>query len=233
MEKKAIFRALKFCIFAGIIISGYALLRFSRCSEYLDPERLRTFISSWGERAPFIFVGISALRPIILFPASILTVVAGVLFGSITGTLYAVFGSTLGAVVAYFFSKLLGSGFVHLLFGNQLIRIESVLHEQGIRIIFFLRLIPIIPFDLVNYASGLVRVNFFNYLTGTFLGLIPATFAYTFLGDSLKKLYSFQFFLSILVFILLIYLPYVYERKRSKSGKPSILDIKRGKNEND
>jgi uncharacterized membrane protein YdjX (TVP38/TMEM64 family) len=233
MEIKTIFRAVKFFLFAGIIVSGYVLLRFSRCSEYLEPERMKNFIASWGSSAPLIFIGISAFRPIILFPASILTVVAGILFGTITGTLYAVFGSTLGAVVAYFFSKLLGSGFVHLLFGNQLLRIESPLHEQGMRIIFFLRLIPIIPFDLVNYASGLVKVNFFNYLTGTFLGLIPATFAYTFLGESLKKLYSFQFFLSILVFILLIYLPYVYEKKRNRDGRPSILDIKRGKDEDD
>ncbi len=148
MAHKAIFRAVKFFLFICIIFSGYAFLRFSRCSEYLDHERLKTFIASWGESAPLIFIGISALRPIILFPASILTVVAGLLFGSITGTIYAVLGSTLGAVVAYFFSKLLGSGFLHLLFGNQLLKIEAPLHEQGVRIIFFLRLIPIIPFDL-------------------------------------------------------------------------------------
>lgn len=229
MEQKTIFRIVKFSLFAGIIIFGYAFLRFSRCSEYLDHERLKTFIASWGESAPLIFIGISAFRPIILFPASILTVVAGLLFGSITGTIYAVFGSTLGAVVAYFFSKLLGSGFVHLLFGNQLLRIESPLHEQGVRIIFFLRLIPIIPFDMVNYASGLVKVNFLNYLTGTFLGLIPATFAYTFLGESLKKLYSFQFFLSIIFFVLLIYFPILYEKKRKRDGKPSLIDIRKEK----
>ncbi len=233
MEKRTIFRTIKFVIFISIIISGYLFLRFTKCSEYLDPERLKTLIASWSEHAPVIFIGISALRPLVLFPASILTLVAGMLFGSVIGTLYATIGSTMGAVVAYFFSKLLGSEFIHLLFGNYLLRIESVLYEQGIRVIFLLRLIPVIPFDLVNYASGLVKVNFFQYVTGTFLGLIPATFAYTFLGESLKKLYSFQFFLSILVFFLLIYLPYVYEKKRSKDGKPSILDMKKGEDEND
>lgn len=233
MEKRAVFRTIKFILFASIIISGYLLLRFTRCSEYLDPERLKNFIASWSDRAPVIFILISALRPLVLFPASILVIVAGLLFGTFAGTLYAVVGSTAGAIVAYFFSKLLGSGFIYLLFGNQLLRIESVLHEQGIRIVFLLRLIPIIPFDLVNYASGLVKVKFVNYVTGTFLGLIPATFAYTFLGESLKKLYSFQFFLSILVFVLLIYLPYVYEKKRSKKGKTSLLDIKIRKEEDD
>ncbi len=180
-----------------------------------------------------MFIGICALRPLVLFPASILTLVAGMVFGSVAGTLYAVIGSTMGAVVAYFFSKLLGSEFIHLLFGNYLLRIESVLYEQGVRVIFLLRLIPVIPFDLVNYASGLVRVNLLQYVTGTFLGLIPATFAYTFLGESLKRLYSFQFFLSILVFFLLIYLPYVYEKKRSNGGKSSILDMKKGKGGDD
>jgi len=226
MEKRKFFRTVRFIFFAGVIISGYIFFRFSRCSKYMNPEELRNFISSWGGNAVVIFLGISALRPIFLFPASILTVVAGLVFGTLTGTLYAVLGSSIGAVVAYFFSKFLGSGFLYMWFGNQLRTIEMMLNEQGIRIIFLLRLIPIVPFDLVNYAAGLVKVNIMNYIVGTFLGLIPATFAYTFLGDSLKKLYSFQFFLSILVFLLLIYLPIVYERQRKKNGKPSLMDIK-------
>lgn len=229
MEKNKFIRIGKFLLFVAIIIAGYLFLRFTKCSQYLDPEKLRSFIASWGSRAPSIFIAISVIRPVFLFPASILTVVGGILFGSITGTIYAVAGSTLGAVVAYFLSKILGSDFIQVIFGSQLLRMESILSEQGFRIIFVLRLIPVIPFDLVNYASGLVRVKFLYYVGGTALGLVPATFAYTFLGESLKKLYSFQFFLSIIFFVLLIYIPILYERKRKKDGKSSLIDIKKGK----
>lgn len=229
MEKKRIFRIGKFLLFVVIIISGYFFLRFTRFSQYLDPEKLRSFIASWESMAPSVFIAISAIRPVFLFPASILSIVGGILFGSLLGTLYAVAGSTLGAVVAYSLSKILGSDFIHIIFGNQLLRIESILSEQGIRIIFVLRLIPVIPFDLVNYASGLVRVKFLDYVTGTALGLVPATFAYTFLGESLKRIYSFQFLLSIIFFILLIYIPIQYERRRKMAGKPSLIDIKKEK----
>lgn len=232
MNKRGIYRTIKFVLFLCVLLCGYIFLRVTRCSEYLDPERLMDFLSSWEERSPIIFIAISSIRPVFLFPTSILIIASGILYGKILGTLYGVAGSTLGAVVAYFFSRMLGSDFVQLIFGARLHQMESILSAQGLRIIFILRLIPVVPFDLVNYASGLVRVNFLQYVGGTFLGLIPATFAYTFLGESLKKLYSFQFFLSIFFFIVLIYLPLLYEQRRRKEGKPSLIDIS-GKKEKD
>jgi len=224
---------MKFFLFLAILICGYVIMRHSRCSAYLDPEKIKNIMDSMGKWAPFTFISIYALRPIVLFPASILTVAGGISFGPVTGTLYSVIGATAGAVLALFVARMLGRDFILLVFGDRLSGIESAISMQGTRIFFILRLIPVMPFDIVNYTAGLMRIRLSQYILGTVSGLIPATFVYTYFGDSLRKIYSIQFFLSLLLFVFLIAAPYLYEKNRKKKGMSSIMDLGRKNNDND
>ncbi len=134
----------------------------------------------WG---PVAFVGGYALAAVAFVPGSLLTLAAGAIFGLGKGTALVLIAATLGASAAFLVSRYLARGFVERrLAGNErFAAIDRAIGTQGRKIVFLLRLSPIVPFNLLNYALGLTRVRFADYLVAS-IGMLPGTLLYVYYG---------------------------------------------------
>jgi uncharacterized membrane protein YdjX (TVP38/TMEM64 family) len=134
----------------------------------------------WG---PAIFIGGYALAVVAFVPASLLTLAAGAIFGLLEGTAYVFAAAMLGSALAFLVSRYVARGAVEQrLQGNdRFAAIDRAVGEQGRKIVFLLRLSPVFPFNLLNYALGLTRVRFPDYVLAGF-GMLPGTLLYVYSG---------------------------------------------------
>lgn len=144
----------------------------------------------WGLLA---YLGVYLIRPIVLFPASILTIMGGVLFGPVVGVIAVVIAANTSAMIAFGIGRLLGKppgaedddeeeageSFVA--------RWSTKLRENSFETVFITRLI-FLPYDLVNYVCGALRITWTSFLLATALGSIPGTISFVLLGASLERI---------------------------------------------
>jgi uncharacterized membrane protein YdjX (TVP38/TMEM64 family) len=149
------------------------------------------WINELGWLAPVLFIIIYCISTILFLPTMVLTLAGGALFGPIIGTVLNLIGATFGAACSFLITR-------HLLFnwftrkrGNRLNKLIAGVDQKGWIFVAFLRLFPIIPFNLVNYGLGVTGIKFRLYLIITFIFLIPAEIIYTYFGyagmDALSK----------------------------------------------
>ncbi len=136
----------------------------------------------WG---PIVFIVGYAIAVVAFVPASLLTLAAGAVFGLGPGTAYVIVAATTGASLAFLVSRYLARGAIERrLDGNaRFAAIDRAVGNQGRRIVFLLRLSPVFPFNLLNYALGLTRVRFVDYFIAS-LGMLPGTFLYVYSGKA-------------------------------------------------
>jgi uncharacterized membrane protein YdjX (TVP38/TMEM64 family) len=150
-------------------------------------EALRTRIDALGAWAPLVFVAAYALGAVLFLPGSVFTVAGGVLFGPWLGTLLNLIGATLGATAAFFIARYLASDWVAARAGGRLGRLVHGVEREGWRFVALTRLVPLFPFNLLNYALGLTRIPALQYVLASFVCMAPATFAYTWIGHAGAK----------------------------------------------
>ena len=141
------------------------------------------WVDGFGALAPVVFIAGFALGTTALVPASIFTMAAGVLFGVFRGTIYAFLGASLGAMLSFLISRYVARRTVkrRLSADVRYTRIDRAIRSHGFKVVFLLRLSPVFPFAIINYALGLSRVRFVDYLAGS-VGLIPPTWLYVYNG---------------------------------------------------
>ncbi len=152
-----------------------------------DPAALADRVRSLRERryvAP-LFVGLYALATAIALPGSILTIAGGAIFGFTLGSLLNWAGASLGAMLAYLLARNLGFDAVRRLLGKRADRVTELAGAHGFTTVLRLRLVPVVPFNVLNFAAGFAGVRFRDYMLGTLLGLIPGTAVYTYFADAL------------------------------------------------
>lgn len=165
----------------GIVAIALLMLFASRAGRLLP--MLVSWTDGWGLWGPPLFIGLYAVATIALVPASFLTVASGALFGLVWGTVYAFVGATLGATGAFLTSRYLVRERVERrMQGNRRFRrIDRAIQRQGRKVVFLLRLSPIFPFGLLNYALGLTRVRTVDYVLAS-VGMLPGTLLYVYPG---------------------------------------------------
>jgi uncharacterized membrane protein YdjX (TVP38/TMEM64 family) len=168
------------------------------------------FFGTWGSLSVLIFLGLLAIRPLILVPGSWLAPVAAFLFGPLYGTLYKVVGETIAACVAFGFAKFGLARRIGVRSRPQsqhlLARLDRALERRSFLTVLGLRLNLGIPYDALNFGLGFTRVRFMSYVAGTFIGIVPGTLAYVFLANSAMEgdmLKAALWILGILLMILL------------------------------
>ncbi|MFQ5527998.1 MAG: TVP38/TMEM64 family protein [Thermoanaerobaculia bacterium] len=146
-------------------------------------------VESLGVWGPLVFIAGYAVATVGFIPGSLLTLAAGAIFGLMKGTIFVFFGASIGAAGAFLVARYVARGWVeHKLESKPRFRtIDRAVAEQGRKIVFLLRLSPIFPFNLLNYALGLTKVRFVDYLLACF-GMIPGTFLYVYYGKALGSL---------------------------------------------
>lgn len=143
------------------------------------------WISGLGVIAPVIFITIYILACVLLLPGSILTLGAGIVFGVVEGSIVVSIGSTIGAACAFLVGRYLVRGWVTgKIAGNEKFKaIDEAVAGEGWKIVLLTRLSPVFPFNLLNYAFGLTKVSLKQYFLASWLGMIPGTVMYVYIGS--------------------------------------------------
>jgi uncharacterized membrane protein YdjX (TVP38/TMEM64 family) len=160
--------------------------------ESLQTASLERELERFGPWAPILFALLYSFATVLFAPGSILTVTGGALFGPLWGTLWNLTGATFGATMAFLIARYLGSDWVARRAGERLARLIRGVEEEGWRFVAFVRLVPLFPFNLVNYGFGLTRIRLGEYVLASFLCMAPGAVAYTYLGYAGREAASGQ-----------------------------------------
>src|SRR5438477_11264766 len=176
--------------FLVILIGLLLAARFLPVQQWLRSSN--DWVGKMGIAGIFIFIAVYAAATVLLAPGVILTIGAGFAFGLWKGFLAVSAGSTFGAALAFLVARSIARDRIEAMAkGNDRFqRIDSAISTQGAKIIFLLRLSPVIPFNLSNYFYGLTGVKFWPYVFATWLGMMPATFLYVYIGTAGKEAVS-------------------------------------------
>jgi uncharacterized membrane protein YdjX (TVP38/TMEM64 family) len=148
---------------------------------------VRPWIERQGGWAPVVFILGYAVAELFFVPALPLTLLGGLAFGPLRGTLYVSVGATAGAALAFLAARYAARGLVEgwIARSPRLRRLDAAVTRHGWRILMLTRLVPLFPFNLQNFAYGLTRIRFVPYVLLTWVCILPATAAFTLAGDAL------------------------------------------------
>jgi uncharacterized membrane protein YdjX (TVP38/TMEM64 family) len=186
---------LKLLVFAGVVVAGVLLLRYTPLGGFLTRQGIQENVELLRDNpwAPLVFVPAYAAAVGLGMPGTVLTLAGGAVFGLWWGTLFNWMGATTGAVLAYLLARFLGREGIEDLLGDRtrrwpaLEKLDRAVKEHGFRGLFTLRLIPLFPFNALNFGSGLLGMPLSSYALATALGIVPGTFVYTMFADALLE----------------------------------------------
>lgn len=197
---------------AVVIVIGL-LLWINQRYLNIRPLEIRAWILSFGLYAPLIYVVLYTVRPLILFPASIMTLGGGLAFGPFWGTVLSVIGASGSAAVAFLVARKLGKNIAAKDWQGRGEKIQEQLEVNGFYYILLLRFIPFFNFDMISYLAGVSKVGFTPFMVGTAAGVIPGTFAYVFLGASLAEPSLTVILSAVGLFVLISLVPLLLRNK--------------------
>lgn len=211
------------------LIALVAVLKLSGASQYLDPQRLQEWISSYGLWAPVIFILLYSIAPVLFLPGLPLTILAGLVFGPILGVVYAIIGATIGASLAFLIARYTARDWVSgKLTAPRWKKLDKDVARHGWKVVAFTRLIPLFPFNLLNYAFGLTNIRLSHYVLTSFICMLPATIAFISLSSSLGQLLKGQVSAELIVGIALLaalsLLPTLWKKHGAKKNGQSPSD---------
>lgn len=148
----------------------------------LDVAALEAQIGNLGALAPLAFMVIYALATVLFVPGMVFSLIGGALFGPFWGTLYNLLGASLGATLAFLAARYIASDWVARKSAGRLKQVITGVEAEGWRFVALTRLVPLFPFNLLNYALGLTRIRLAHYVLATLICMAPGAAAYTWLG---------------------------------------------------
>lgn len=226
MKKKLIVNLTKLSLGLGIVILVWWLVRCQCISlESLTPAGIRDYIQGFGRAAAFVYVIAYALNTVsILPPIAILSLTAGIAFGKGWGAVLLMSGAMLGTSATFFISRIFGRTFIERLAKGRLKNLDDLLERRGFLTILFFRVVPLLPYEVLNYASGLSKIKFRDYFLATFLGLIPGVVVSAFFGGALGEIksigdiFSLKFGIAVLALLIVIAIPLLYKYIKRRKG---------------
>jgi uncharacterized membrane protein YdjX (TVP38/TMEM64 family) len=169
---------------AGILVIGalFTALRFLPVGEYLN--QFNAWVAGLGAPGYFLFILVYIVAAVLFIPGSVLTLGAGFAFGLLWGTVAVSLAATTAAALAFLIARyLLREKFEARIAGNpKFSAVDRAIGQEGGKIVFLLRLTPVMPFSLGNYLFGLTAVKFWPYTLASWVGMIPGTLLYVYLG---------------------------------------------------
>jgi uncharacterized membrane protein YdjX (TVP38/TMEM64 family)/rhodanese-related sulfurtransferase len=153
-------------------------------------EEVLVWVEGAGVWGPVVFALVYALGTVLVVPGLALTFAGGALFGPFLGTAVNVLGATLGASGAFLIARYLGAEWVEHRIGGRLRQVRDGIDREGWRFVAFVRLVPLFPFVLLNYALGLTRIPLGQYVVTSLICMLPAAAAYTWLGHAGREVFT-------------------------------------------
>lgn len=214
--KAELIRGLVFVLIVAGIVLGY-LYR-----DLLNVDALESWVVDAGIAGPFIFMLLYIIGTVLFFPGAVLTLAGGAIFGPVWGTLYNLTGATIGAGIAFLLARYLASDWVEKKAGGRLAQLKGGVEEEGWRFVAFVRLVPLFPFNVLNFALGLTRIKFWHYLVTSYICMFPGAVAYTYLGYAGREAAAGgdgliqKGLLALALIAVSLFLPRVIKRMRNK-----------------
>lgn len=202
-----------------VAVAVALVIWLSRSVLDVDANDLRNWILSFGVWAPIMYIIIYTIRPLVFFPASVLSIAGGLAFGAWMGTLYTIVGATLGAMLSYYVAKTVGKSLVKKEWTGNAAKIQAQMEQNGFLYVLLFRLIPVINFDLISYMAAIAKVRFTSFALATLIGIIPGTFAYNFLGSSFVSGNPRTIFFAVVVFAVLTVVPILIRNRWNRKQK--------------
>jgi uncharacterized membrane protein YdjX (TVP38/TMEM64 family) len=204
------------------IVAGIAILLVSFGLYFLwgrdlfdnfTVERIEEFVAGFGSFAPLAYIVLLALSIIISqIPNIPLAIASGMLFGTFWGGIYSMIGGMLGAVACFSIARLLGIAFIRKIIGKIPCFTEQCKEKHLALLVFLSRLLPFFSFDLVSYCAGLTNIKAGTFLIATFLGMIPMTFLFTYLGGEIRIHSSVSLILNGIALLVFLVLPLLVKK---------------------
>ena len=180
---KSVWLRLKLVIAVIIVIILVAAFQYFHIQELL--KKSLDWVAGLGPSGPLLFIGIYVLACVLFIPGSILTLGAGIIFGVVKGSIIVSISATLGASCAFLAGRYLARDWVaKRIEGSPKFKaIDEAVAKEGWKIVGLVRLSPIFPFNLLNYAFGLTRVSLRHYFFASWIGMLPGTVMYVYIGS--------------------------------------------------
>jgi uncharacterized membrane protein YdjX (TVP38/TMEM64 family) len=158
--------------------------------DALDIAALDARVRDAGAWGPAFFTGAYAVATVLSLPGAFLTLAGGALFGPVWGTFYSLTGATIGATAAFAITRYAASDWVKRRAGGWVLRLIDGVEQEGWRFVAFVRLVPLLPFNLLNYALGLTRIRLVHYMLASYVFMLPGALAYTYLGYAGREAFA-------------------------------------------
>ncbi len=154
------------------------------------PAQLQALIQKAGLWAPLGYIALYAVGTLALLPSTPLNISGGLLFGPWWGILWTSMGAVVAAAIAFFFSRTVGRPTMEKRLAGRWQTMDAEIHRGGLFYMFAIRLIPVMPYGIVNFAAGLTSIRFRDFLIGTILGTVPSVLPFVLVGSSGVKALS-------------------------------------------
>jgi uncharacterized membrane protein YdjX (TVP38/TMEM64 family) len=172
----------KWLVVAALLIAASAAWSFLPLGEWI--KSFTAWVEKLGPLGVVVFVAIYAVATVLFLPGSLLTVAAGLVFGLLIGTLAASAGSIIGASCAFLIGRYFARSRIEAMAkrDEKFRAIDQAIGREGWKIVALLRLSPLIPFNASNYFYGITAVSFWPYVLASWIGMLPGTVLYVYLG---------------------------------------------------
>jgi pyruvate/2-oxoglutarate dehydrogenase complex dihydrolipoamide dehydrogenase (E3) component len=208
----------KFIILIAIIAIGILISFQFGLKDKLSVEKIRNFIQSAGAWGPLLYMLTYGFTSIIMFPAALLSTASGTIWGPYLGTFYTVIGATISSSIPFLIARLLGRTVAEKMLkkANKIDMCDRFVSKNGFVAVLVMRLIPIFPWDVVNYGSGLCGIRFRDYILATLIGIIPGSFTYNLAGSSIEQPGWTKFILIAVLVAVMIGISRIYKMFSTK-----------------
>lgn len=175
----------------------------------LSPQQIQQALAELGLWAPLAYVGLFTVLPAFFFPVAVLALAGGLLFGLWQGAVWTFVGAMLNCSVMFWLARNVGRQRISQLIARKLPphwqrRIGRLEGREGFSLLVILRLIPAVPYNLINYAFGLTDMAYGTYLLASAIGMIPGTFVFINMGDKVLDVTDPSFWLAVGLLVLLL-----------------------------
>ena len=179
-------------VLSGVIVLGVILILVLMAWEWsfgLTVQAMEEAIRSWGTWGVFASIGLMIIHSFVPFPAEFLAIANGMVYGLVWGTVITWIGAMLGAFLAFGLARKFGRPFVEMAVRRKDWHIwDDRMAAQGGHVVLISRFIPIIAFNLINYAAGLMRVSWWTFGWATGIGILPMIILMVVVGDNIESL---------------------------------------------
>jgi uncharacterized membrane protein YdjX (TVP38/TMEM64 family) len=194
-------------------------------------ERALQWLSSLGPWAPIAFFALYIVAVVLMVPASIFTMGAGALFGFVRGGAYVLASATVASVICFLIARHFARGWIaNKLRGNRtFMALDEAIAREGWKIVFLVRLAPVLPFSFTSYGFGITQVPLWQYLAAS-IAMVPGTLWYVYLGTLLGDLAGIskpalvpvwgRIAIAVTAFAVMFYLARFVKRALARNEKP-------------